>query len=66
MYGARPLKRAIQKYIENEISVKMIMKDIKSGDKIKIIKSLTEEKLEFLTVTNLLDFNVEGTVSESK
>ena len=65
--GARPLKRAIQKYIEDEISVKMITKEVKKGDKIKIVKSLSEDKLEFLTVTNLLDFNsIEGSISESK
>jgi ATP-dependent Clp protease ATP-binding subunit ClpC len=63
--GARPLKRAIQKYIEDEISVKLITKEIKVGDKIKVVKSLTEDNLEFLTVTNLLDFNVEGTTSTS-
>jgi len=61
--GARPLKRAIQKYIEDEISVKLITKEIKSGDKVRVVKSLTEENLEFLTITNLLDFNVIGGIS---
>lgn len=65
--GARPLKRAIQKFIENEISVKLLMKEILNGDRIKVVKSLTEDKLEFLKPTNLLDLgSIEGTISESK
>ena len=65
--GARPLKRAIQKYIENEISVKLLMKEIKPGDVIKIKKSLTEDKLEFLKPIDLSDMGaIEGSVSESK
>jgi ATP-dependent Clp protease ATP-binding subunit ClpC len=65
--GARPLKRAIQKFIENEISVKLLMKEVVNGDRIKIIKSLTEDKLEFLKPTNLLDLgSIEGTISENK
>ena len=65
--GARPLKRAIQKYIEDEMSVKMLTKEIKIGDKIKVVKSLTDDNLEFLTVTDLLKFNsIEGSISDSK
>ena len=35
-YGARPLKRAIQKYIEDPIAEKMINENIKEGSKISI------------------------------
>lgn len=52
--GARPLKRAIQKYIEDEISVMLITKEIKSGDIIQVTKSLSEDKLEFIKKTDLL------------
>lgn len=45
--GARPLKRAIQKYIQDEISVRIITKDIKTGDHILATKSETEDELEF-------------------
>lgn len=65
--GARPLKRAIQKYIEDEISLKLITKEIKSGDEIRIVKSLTGENLEFLTVTNLLYLNpIDSGISNDK
>jgi ATP-dependent Clp protease ATP-binding subunit ClpC len=35
-YGARPLNRAIQKYIEDPIAEKMIDGDVKEGDTIKL------------------------------
>jgi ATP-dependent Clp protease ATP-binding subunit ClpC len=35
-YGARPLNRAIQKYIEDPIAEKMLEGDLKEGDTIKI------------------------------
>ena len=65
--GARPLKRAIQKFIEDEIAVKLLMKEIVPGDKVKVIKSLTEDKLEFLKPTDLLGMgSIEGIISDSK
>ena len=36
IYGARPLRRAIQKYIENPISTLIIEKKVKAGDQIVI------------------------------
>ena len=63
--GARPLKRAIQKYIQDEISIKIIMKEIKSGDKIKIAKSLNGDDLEFINISNMLSLNpIDGTISD--
>jgi ATP-dependent Clp protease ATP-binding subunit ClpB len=35
VYGARPLKRAIQKYIENPLSMAILKGDIKDGDRIR-------------------------------
>jgi len=35
-YGARPLKRAIQHYILNEIAQELIAEKIKKGDKVKV------------------------------
>ena len=65
--GARPLKRAIQKYIEDEISVKILTKEIKKGDNIKVVKLLDEDSLDFISVDDLLSFDeIEGNISESK
>ena len=37
-YGARPLRRAIQRYIEDEIADKILKGEIKNGETIKITK----------------------------
>jgi len=44
-FGARPLKREIQKQIENPLSKEIISKKFSSGDKIKV--ELKNEKIEF-------------------
>jgi ATP-dependent Clp protease ATP-binding subunit ClpB len=47
VYGARPLKRAIQKYIENELSMAMLQGAIRDGDQIRVEPS--GERLRFTT-----------------
>lgn len=58
VYGARPLKRMIQKYIENEITDAIINEEIKVGDKVtlkydnknssvKIIKKDKDKEIEY-------------------
>jgi ATP-dependent Clp protease ATP-binding subunit ClpB len=44
-FGARPLKRAIQTYIENPLSKKIIANEIKEKDKIKI--DIEKNKIKF-------------------
>lgn len=45
IYGARPLRRAIQRYVENPISSKILQGEFKEGDTIAI--SLKEDNLSF-------------------
>jgi len=45
MYGARPLRRAVQKYVENPISTKILQGEFKEGDTITI--GLKEDNLSF-------------------
>jgi len=45
-YGARPLKRVIQREIENVLANKILQGDIKDGDKIKILYQ--DEALKFM------------------
>jgi ATP-dependent Clp protease ATP-binding subunit ClpC len=45
IYGARPLRRAIQRYVENPISNKILQDEFKEGDTIAI--SLREDNLSF-------------------
>ncbi len=48
MYGARPLRRAIQRYVENPISTMILQGEFKEGDTIAI--SLQEDNLRFATL----------------
>ena len=50
VYGARPLKRLIQKEIENPLSLKLLQGEFKDGD--KIILDLHDEKLTWQKVDN--------------
>ncbi len=44
-YGARPLKRAIQKYVEDELAQKIVNSQIHNGDKISLDLDEENEKL---------------------
>jgi ATP-dependent Clp protease ATP-binding subunit ClpC len=46
IYGARPLNRAIQRYIEDPISEEILKETIKSGNTIEIIHKEDSNKLE--------------------
>jgi ATP-dependent Clp protease ATP-binding subunit ClpA len=37
-YGARPVRRAIQDYIEDPLTTKFLDSEFKEGDKVKIVK----------------------------
>ena len=45
IYGARPLRRAIQRYVENPISTKILQGEFKEGDTVAI--GLQEDNLSF-------------------
>ena len=45
-YGARPLKRAIQKLIEDEIAERLLARSFKAGDTIYVRKA--GDKLDFI------------------
>ncbi len=44
-YGARPLKRAIQKYVEDEVAEVLLAGEIKAGDTIQISYNKEEDKI---------------------
>ena len=46
-FGARPLKRALQTYIEDEISELLLCGSLKAGDNIHVDKATDEDKLTF-------------------
>jgi ATP-dependent Clp protease ATP-binding subunit ClpC len=45
-YGARPLRRAIQRYIENPLSSKIISGEVRDGDRVKV--SVDRDALAFI------------------
>ncbi len=45
MFGARPLRRALQKYIESPLSVQMLRGDFVSGD--TVLVDVKEDQIEF-------------------
>ena len=47
-YGARPLRRSIQRYIEDEIAEKLLKQEILNGQKILVIKE--NDELKYKTV----------------
>ena len=47
-YGARPLKRAIQRFVEDELAEKIVLSEINEGDTITIDYKDNDEKLSFL------------------
>ena len=51
-FGARPLKRAIQKYLEDPLSEYIIDSQIKSTDSIKVTKSKKAEELDIKIISN--------------
>ncbi len=52
-YGARPLKRSIQKFIEDPLSEKILMGDFARGDEIEVDAAADGSKLEFKTLSSV-------------
>jgi ATP-dependent Clp protease ATP-binding subunit ClpC len=50
-YGARPLNRAIQKYVEDPIAERMMEGDVKEGDTIKIGYAKNDVTVEIISGT---------------
>jgi ATP-dependent Clp protease ATP-binding subunit ClpB len=48
IYGARPLKRTMQKYIQDKLALKMLTGEIKEGDTVRIEPSKSGEELELV------------------
>ena len=47
-YGARPLKRAIQKYVEDPLAEELLLNHFKEGDKIVVKHKKNTEELYFV------------------
>jgi ATP-dependent Clp protease ATP-binding subunit ClpC len=51
-FGARPLKRAIQRYIEDPLSEKILLGEFAKGDEIEVDVAPDKEKLDFKVLTS--------------
>jgi ATP-dependent Clp protease ATP-binding subunit ClpC len=51
-YGARPLKRAIQKFVEDPLSEKILMGEFGRGDEIEVDVAPDGERLAFRALTH--------------
>jgi ATP-dependent Clp protease ATP-binding subunit ClpC len=51
IYGARPLRRVIERYIENPLSSKMLRGELKEGDIVKVDLGKEKDELTFKTKT---------------
>src|SRR5215218_1169319 len=51
-YGARPLKRAIQRFIEDPLSEKILLGEFAKGDDIEVDISADKSKLDFRVLTS--------------
>jgi ATP-dependent Clp protease ATP-binding subunit ClpC len=51
-FGARPLKRAIQKYIEDPLSEKILLAEFAKGDEIEVDLAAEGDKLEFRVLSS--------------
>jgi len=51
-YGARPLKRAIQRYVEDPLSEKILMAELAPGDVIEVDVADDGERLEFRVLSS--------------
>ncbi|MFA7420719.1 MAG: ATP-dependent Clp protease ATP-binding subunit [Melioribacteraceae bacterium] len=47
-FGARPLKRAIQKYVEDPLAEELLMNTIREGDKIVVSHNTSKDELIFV------------------
>ena len=47
VYGARPLRRAVERYVENPLSQRILAREFKEGD--TVVVDLSEDKLTFAT-----------------
>ncbi len=52
-FGARPLKRAIQRFIEDPLSEKILLAEFQKGDEIEVDVAADGTKLEFRVTTSV-------------
>jgi len=48
-YGARPMRRAVERFLEDPLAESLLRGDVKTGDSVNVTKKADSEELEFLS-----------------
>jgi ATP-dependent Clp protease ATP-binding subunit ClpC len=48
-YGARPMRRAVERFLEDPLAESLLRGDVKSGDSVNVVKKAEGEGLEFVS-----------------
>ncbi len=48
-YGARPMRRAVERFLEDPLAESLLRGDVKSGDSVNVVKKSEGEGLEFVS-----------------
>ncbi|MBJ7396475.1 MAG: NDP-hexose 4-ketoreductase, partial [Akkermansiaceae bacterium] len=48
-YGARPMRRAVERYLEDPLAESLLRGDVKSGDSVNVVKKTESEELDFVS-----------------
>ena len=48
-YGARPMRRAVERYLEDPLAESLLRGDVKSGDSVNVVKKAETEELDFVS-----------------
>jgi ATP-dependent Clp protease ATP-binding subunit ClpC len=48
-YGARPMRRAVERFLEDPLAESLLRGDVKPGDSVNVVKKAEGEGLEFVS-----------------
>jgi ATP-dependent Clp protease ATP-binding subunit ClpC len=48
-YGARPMRRAVERFLEDPLAESLLRGDVKSGDAVNVVKKANSEELDFVS-----------------
>jgi ATP-dependent Clp protease ATP-binding subunit ClpC len=48
-YGARPMRRAVERFLEDPLAESLLRGDVKSGDSVNVVKKTDSEELDFVS-----------------
>ena len=48
-YGARPMRRAVERFLEDPLAESLLRGDVKSGDSVNVVKKTDSDELDFVS-----------------